>query len=632
MGRYALLVATGAYDDVRLARLRSPASDVERLAAVLEDPDIGGFTSVTVLRDRSAGEIRLAVEDVLDREPGDLVLVFFACHGVMTAGRRLHFAASDTNLDRPAATAVPRSFVHEQLADCAAGARVLVLDCRFGGVVADPVVEAGEGYVVLSATDAFGQDKSVYTDVLIEGLSGGAADLDGDGWVEVAEWAAYAARAVGDRQTPLFFPDGTAGAIRIGRAGTGVVRVAPTATYTPRQLLVARGFRAVADRVCRTLGPYGRRAVLYVDRAPVEAGDASTIVDVFKPDDSRDLLGVEYARDLVREVRSEAGDGGASAVAVTSDAVDGLVDAMRSGAHPIRLLHGIETAARRAVELIITSARDLVLGEVGALAGGVVGSAEAADVIVRVADLIGLNASFLVDVEPGAGVDFVLRMGARFRHAAVIGEVPDQGRVLLLAGRFNGRIAEEPRIGLVVCLDVNRSALKSDGPGVVVVSDPDVLNELRLLVGGQVLPGAKVDRPYGNATRIVVSEQEILVLGNGEGRPVAVVRTGSAAEAGRLERAARVLRGAAEDGVLRGQGIGLRAVGGLVTRSAVGETEEELGIQVFGRALGAVARWVAENSALDVTGLDASSVDSAVVARVVVEASARTLRRFLLAY
>ena len=53
----------------------------------------------------------------------DLVLLYFSCHGLTTAARRLYFAASNTMQDRPAGTAIPRSFLNEQLAELGGLAR-----------------------------------------------------------------------------------------------------------------------------------------------------------------------------------------------------------------------------------------------------------------------------------------------------------------------------------------------------------------------------------------------------------------------------------------------------------------------------------------------------------------------------
>jgi hypothetical protein len=79
--RTALIVASDDYTDPGLKRLRAPASDARALAAVLSDPEIGGF-EVRTLFNKPAHEVNLAVEEFFsDREPGDLLLVHFPATG-----------------------------------------------------------------------------------------------------------------------------------------------------------------------------------------------------------------------------------------------------------------------------------------------------------------------------------------------------------------------------------------------------------------------------------------------------------------------------------------------------------------------------------------------------------------------
>jgi chaperonin GroEL len=107
MGRHALLIATGRYTDQSLQRLRSPAQDVKRLAEILRNPSLGGFDGVKVCIDRREHELRLAIENILsDRTRDDLVLLYLSCHGVQDRRGRLYFAATNTRLNRLAATAL----------------------------------------------------------------------------------------------------------------------------------------------------------------------------------------------------------------------------------------------------------------------------------------------------------------------------------------------------------------------------------------------------------------------------------------------------------------------------------------------------------------------------------------------
>ncbi|WP_367133687.1 TCP-1/cpn60 chaperonin family protein [Saccharothrix sp. HUAS TT1] len=687
MGRHALLVATGEYEDVRLSRLRAPEQDVERLAAVLEDPDVGGFTTVEVLRDKADHEIRRAVADVLDaREADDLVLLYFSCHGLTTPAGRLYFAASNTVQDRPAGTAIPRSFLNEQLEDCRASGRVLLLDCCFSGAfvegfksggttVLDDVDSdgVGSGYVVMTASNAyeyaFEQDSlsldaplaSLFTDVLIEGLAGGGADLDGDGWIDVDELFKYTRAEVRVRrpdQTPQYFAHGSSQPLRIARAGGSPGRKPRrTASYTSGQLLVARGFRAAAEPVCRTLGPMGRRAVVFVDRRPVELADASGIVAAFQPDDPRDSLGAGYVRDLVREVRRDAGDGAASAVAVARGAIDGLVEAMRDGHDPVRLMRGVTAAATRAVELIGELAVPLEPSDVPALAAAAAGDVGVGRLVGNVVAVTGRRGTVLVEEGVGFGLEYEIGRGLWFdsgyasslfvtdptrREAVLV-----NARVLLLSGhlpRAVDKVVDSLGVAeqlLVVCEEISHAALTAllklgeRLPVVAVVTDHDRLNRLQAVVGGTILDvdllEAVTARSFGQAEKVVVTASETLVYGGRSqtGNPAGLIRA-AASEVGKVERAVRAVRSAAFEGVLPGGGLGLAEVGSRLAASATGAVEEVAGWRAFAAALAEPARRVAENAAVTVADLDRGLLDSAGVARVVVTAAVRTTSRFLL--
>ncbi|MCC8247493.1 caspase, EACC1-associated type [Saccharothrix luteola] len=687
MGRHALLVATGEYEDVRLSRLRAPEQDVERLAAVLEDPDVGGFTTVEVLRDRTDHEIRRAVEDLLaPREADDLVLLYFSCHGLTTAARRLYFAASNTVQDRPAGTAIPRSFLNEQLEDCRASGRVLLLDCCFSGAFVEgfkaggtSVLDgadldgSGSGYVVMTASNAyeyaFEQDSlsldaplaSLFTDVLIEGLAGGAADLDGDGWIDVDELFKYAQGEVRARrpdQTPQYFAHGSSQPLRIARAGGAAGRrPRGTASYTSGQLLVARGFRAAAEPVCRTLGPMGRRAVVFVDRRPVELSDASAIVDAFEPDDPRDRLGAGYVRDLVLQVRREAGDGAASAVAVARGAIGGLVDAMRDGHNPVRLLRGVTAAAARATELIERSlARPLQPAELTQLATAASGDPEVGRLVGAVAVgpvLVEESKRFELEFEFHRGLRLDRGYASdRFVTDTVGGTVVLQDAwVLLAAGRLTDvdrltgglELGEHPL--LVVCEMLPHAELAEllrlgeTRDVVAVTAELDEVERLQGVVGGAIHypywgsdPALKSS--LGRAARVVVTERDTTVLGHpgvNRGHTAALVRA-PAGDVDKVRRAVRAVDGAVREGVIRGGGVGLAELGSLLARDATGGPEEIAGWRAFAAALAEPAARIAENAALTVADLDETLLDSAGVARTVVTAAAHTTSRFLLVH
>jgi hypothetical protein len=131
--RLALVIATETYVDPSLRQLRAPVHDVHELTEVLSDPHVGSF-AVTSVINRASQEIRLAIEEFLDdRRPGDLLLIYLSCHGLMDQRRRLYFAATDTLKKRLAATGVEAQWLLDQLDECRARRQVVILDYCFSG-------------------------------------------------------------------------------------------------------------------------------------------------------------------------------------------------------------------------------------------------------------------------------------------------------------------------------------------------------------------------------------------------------------------------------------------------------------------------------------------------------------------
>ncbi|GAA1575510.1 hypothetical protein GCM10009789_31150 [Kribbella sancticallisti] len=250
--RVALVVANDRYGDPGLRSLMAPAHDAAALAEVLADPAVGGF-DVRVLQNESAQAIRLAVEDFFaDRSPEDLLLLHFSCHGLKNAAGELFLAVADTRPTRLASTAVAADFVNRQMADSRAQRIALFLDCCYGGAfprglvvraageaqVRDAFagqdrVGGGRGRVVVTASSAMeyafegGQlatdasKPSVFTSAVVDGLTSGDADRDGDGWVGLTELVGYVTdrvRRVTPNQNPQMWTFGSQGELLIARS------------------------------------------------------------------------------------------------------------------------------------------------------------------------------------------------------------------------------------------------------------------------------------------------------------------------------------------------------------------------------------------------------------------------------
>jgi hypothetical protein len=248
--RFALLIGTSAYADERLGQLSSPVWDVKHLGSVLADPQLGAF-AVTELVEATAQQMRTAVELFLrERRHEDLVVVYLSGHGVLDRHNELYFAAADTDRDLLASTGIEADWLRGRLRRCQARQQVLILDCchagAYPGTKGGPQLPLGKladearGRLVLHAArasePAFGagegengdQSGSVYTEVLVEGLRGGEADLDRDGYVAVTELHAFAEMKLRERgasQTPQLTMGHSEGTIWLSRSPAGRILV-----------------------------------------------------------------------------------------------------------------------------------------------------------------------------------------------------------------------------------------------------------------------------------------------------------------------------------------------------------------------------------------------------------------------
>ncbi|MGH8909881.1 MAG: caspase, EACC1-associated type [Egibacteraceae bacterium] len=243
-GKAALLIAAAAYDDPKLGRLRAPVQDVDALARVLADPAVGNF-DVRTLIDQTSWMVSEQIEGFFaDRNRDDLLLLYFSCHGVKDPAGRLHFAATNTRVDRLGSTGISSAWVNEQLDRSRSHSIIVLLDCCYSGAYARGlapraddsahVVEylEGRGRAVITASDAMeyayegdelsldaGQP-SLFTGAVVRGLETGEADRDGDGWVTIEELYAYVydqVRAATPHQTPTWSAHGLEGELLLAR-------------------------------------------------------------------------------------------------------------------------------------------------------------------------------------------------------------------------------------------------------------------------------------------------------------------------------------------------------------------------------------------------------------------------------
>ncbi len=218
MGKLALLIGVSEYES-GLPALPKAVRDVEKLAQILQNPEIGGFDKVEVLKDpdRQTMADRM-YEFFASAKKDDLVLLFFSGHGVISEFGNFHLTSRSTRKQQDQlipTTAISAAEIQGWMGSSRSRRQLIILDCCFAGAFAKGMTAkgeekidlrsqlGGEGRTILTAATstqyAFeqeGLELSIYSHYLVEGLEKGAADLDNDGQISVEELHEYVFKKV----------------------------------------------------------------------------------------------------------------------------------------------------------------------------------------------------------------------------------------------------------------------------------------------------------------------------------------------------------------------------------------------------------------------------------------------------
>ena len=214
--KHALLIGVSSYGE-GLTPIPSARLDVEALAQVLRDPQLGGFPhdQVVVLQDPQRTPMEKAVAELFaNRNSDDLLLLYFSGHGFRDNQRQLLLSCSESinsKQGKPELYSTVRARdVQAYMQASKSQRQLLILDCCFSGAFADGMaakddgaidLEAfgGKGKAVLTSSASIetssapeaGDGLSMYTRFLVEGISTGAADLQRRGFVDVKDLHNY---------------------------------------------------------------------------------------------------------------------------------------------------------------------------------------------------------------------------------------------------------------------------------------------------------------------------------------------------------------------------------------------------------------------------------------------------------
>src|SRR6266545_1910927 len=216
---WAVVIGVSRYKNLApKAQLEFAHRDAEAFAAFLRSPNGGGFPSsqLTLLTNQAAtlSAVRSALGTTLPRsaEPDDVVVIFFAGHGVVEGERDGYLLAHDSDPQNLYATALQLSELNRIITErLKARTVILIADaCHSGQLgwtsrgLADDIMinrfleeigKSGKGVFRLLASRQdqrsyegknWGGGHGVFTWFLLEGLAG-KADSDKDGFVRVGE-------------------------------------------------------------------------------------------------------------------------------------------------------------------------------------------------------------------------------------------------------------------------------------------------------------------------------------------------------------------------------------------------------------------------------------------------------------
>ena len=177
-----------------------------------------------------------------------------------------------------------------------------------------------------------------------------------------------------------------------------------------------RGVDIVANAVKVTLGPKGRNVALSKSwGGPTITNDGVTIAKEISLEDKFEDMGASIVKEVATKTNDKAGDGTTTAVVLTQAIIHEGLKRTALGANAMMVRHGIERAAKDAVEELKKMAKDVKSkSEIRQVASISAESDELGEKIAEVVGKVGKDGVVTVEESQGTGIDSEYVEGMEF--------------------------------------------------------------------------------------------------------------------------------------------------------------------------------------------------------------------------
>jgi uncharacterized caspase-like protein len=209
----AMLIASSEFSpDSGIEPLRFPLNDVAALEVTLRSDDFGFEVEKLINAPQSVAAEKLEAW-ISKADYDDLMLIYFSGHGKLSRARELFLTCANTKSTSLIATGLKYTLLTDLIREHSLQKVTIILDCCYAGRAVEgqrgdardaveekvrELVDPGSGIFFLGASgkNQTAEEREIdghgrLTKQIIEGLSSGDADIDGDGNISAKDLSTY---------------------------------------------------------------------------------------------------------------------------------------------------------------------------------------------------------------------------------------------------------------------------------------------------------------------------------------------------------------------------------------------------------------------------------------------------------